>query len=275
MVDALAEAETETEAAAEAEAEVAAVMEAVPEAEAEAEAEGSIVDGPETETGTETETEIETETETETETATESNAPLPSPFAELMASRLQSSGQRFPSGTLEALQGLDIPGLGEEAAPPRGRPQQGPYAVRAVRPPGPTLHPLALAFLASELACRTETGLRQASETYCSYLSNACGGLRVELWFESEGYWLCGATHDGSEGRFRSAVELAGGGEREPGSTVGLIVSLDGKRHGALVLHGERADALDRDFLALAARMAVGMAMSWAEQHAGKAPQAA
>ena len=69
-------------------------------------------------------------------------------------------------------------------------------SIRAERPPGPTLSPLAIAFLVSELMRKKNYTTLQLAVRVCEYLEASCGGLHAELWYIQAGGWECaGSSH--------------------------------------------------------------------------------
>jgi len=136
------------------------------------------------------------------------------------------------------------------AADVSGKPTRARVEFRAPSPPGPTLGPIAIAFLMSELLSnRKKFTLVQVAKRYTEYLSASCGGLRIELWVSGVNGWSCTATEDGSEGRFGGVIPKSA----EPRSKlvdattlVTLISSRnDGRLLGALVLAGDGAALVD------------------------------
>jgi hypothetical protein len=118
----------------------------------------------------------------------------------------------------------------------------------------PSISPLGLAFLVSELCCNRELTLAQVSARYCEYLSSACGGARAELWIQLGGHWKCVATHDGSGGKFKDEVirgPVEGG--RVAVATIGA---------GALALEADGLVTVPAAYAEGVSRMAVGIMRS-------------
>ncbi|HUP57866.1 MAG TPA: hypothetical protein VM598_10470 [Bdellovibrionota bacterium] len=140
--------------------------------------------------------------------------------------------------------------------------------IRAPRPPGPTLSPLTLAFLMSELVSDRKEDLRHAAKRYAAYVSASCGGLEVELWCRSTaGEWKRAAA---SESVRSSREEAARAGDP---TGPARIVSKDtmvcavrfGEEHcGAIVIAGKGADEVKLAYAQAVARIASGLLLSLA-----------
>jgi hypothetical protein len=149
-------------------------------------------------------------------------------------------------------------------AEPHERPEDS-KGIRAEGPPGPTLSPLALAFLMSELVNDRSKSLSQGAERYCAYLSASCGGLQTELWYRGQAGWSCAAT---SEGVRKVHEAEASSVEQDPATrfhgsdTLVAAVRFRGQVCGALVIHGAGTEGVKSDYAEAAARVACGLVVS-------------
>ena len=130
---------------------------------------------------------------------------------------------------------------------------EGPRKIRAPRPPGPSLSPLALAFLISELMTRSDLDGRRILSRYCEYVSASCGGLRVEAWVKRDGHWACLASSDRGEGQMGTVID----GSHEA-SDLSHAVGRIGEM-GAMVFGGPGAELVSPQYAQAVARMAAGV----------------
>ncbi len=151
----------------------------------------------------------------------------------------------------------------------------GPQSVAATQPPGPTLSPLALAFLLSELMNREGVDISWMSHRYCTYLSASCGGLRAELWVcgANGKAWSCAGTPDQEAGWWEGPASGAAGlsqAKTAAGDSVPVLVTQiragTSAPLGALVLSGQGAEKVDPKYAQAAVRMAYGMLLSLREK---------
>lgn len=144
----------------------------------------------------------------------------------------------------------------------------GPKLIQATHPPGPSLSPIAMAFLMSELICKRDLDRKRIGGRYCEYLSASTGGLRAELWVRSGAVWYCAGTSDGDEGLF--AAPFAGGKRPDRLGMDGghflapVHVPVNGREIllGALVLGGAGCELVAPDYGRAVARIARGLVIS-------------
>lgn len=147
------------------------------------------------------------------------------------------------------------------------RPDQvGPEGMRA-QTPAPSLSPLALAFLISELMGKPGMENQIILERYCAYVSASSGGLRVEVWINSNSDWVCAATHNGSGGEHTDVAEWES--DRlgmSPGNVliapVSWVRKTNQKLLGALTLSGEEIQLLPTPYAHAAGHMLQGLLRS-------------
>jgi hypothetical protein len=155
-------------------------------------------------------------------------------------------------------------------------PTAGLEKIFAVEPPGPTLSPLALAFLASELISQRDKDLRTRCDRYCAYLMASFGGLRAEIWLRAGNevpVWICIGTPDHGPGQFEPALRQ-GSGLRAQGEQPVYVASIRPVLRdpiGMLVLGGKGAQKVEAAYAEAAARMVVGMVLGVKYQREGAA----
>lgn len=195
-------------------------------------------------------------------------------------SRLQDAGIGLSTKANQALDRIDEGLLAAggsdrrrgESGPSAGtQGLQGPIAVRAESPSGPTLRPLTIAFLMSELLAKHQMKRTWIAQRYCAYVSSSCGGLRAELWVVQNGEWVCAGTSDENEGRGGLALDQVKEGARlraAEGSSGAVMVagiaetSGGGSVVGALLMDGEGIESLLPQYIDAVSQMARGLLRS-------------
>lgn len=122
--------------------------------------------------------------------------------------------------------------------------------------------PLALAFLASELAGRRGLDAAAKASRYCAYLGTNCGGSRVELWVRpARGEWACAGTSDSRDGFLGDLARGEGGRFVHEGAPALAVPAEAGVPHARamLVFHGPEAGSVDAEYAASAVKMASGL----------------
>jgi hypothetical protein len=126
------------------------------------------------------------------------------------------------------------------------------------RPGDAVLSPIALAFLLSELMCKRDLELGALTSRYCTYLSAAVHGRRVEFWAERAGgdtLWV--ASHDGKPGSL------------SPEKVTGQVgVSVASVRGGKFVFGAlKKTDIpVSEKFLEAVSRISKGVGLAWREK---------
>ncbi len=126
------------------------------------------------------------------------------------------------------------------------------------RPGDSVISPIALAFLLSELMCKRGLELGALTRRYCTYLSAAVHGRRVEFWAErAGGDYLWVASHDGKPGKLAPDEAV-----RTPGVSVASV------RGGKFVFGAlKKTDVpVSEKFLEAVSRISAGLGMAWREK---------
>ncbi|MGK5083315.1 hypothetical protein WDW37_08405 [Bdellovibrionota bacterium FG-1] len=136
-------------------------------------------------------------------------------------------------------------------------------AVDAKRPLEPSISPLGLALLVSEVMGRAGMDLGEIAAKYCSFVSEACAGLRAELWFCSQkgAEWRCAGSWDRGPGVLGDLARLESGlgcFKGLPARTI-PVKTERADSLGVLVLAGAGADTMNTSYTEAAAQMAVGI----------------
>lgn len=121
---------------------------------------------------------------------------------------------------------------------------------------GPNLGPLEMAFLISGFMMNPERRRARVLQRFCSYLSSACWGARVELWIEQRGNWFCGSTHDHSPPeheeicmRYLEGINGASSCVENEHCLVRSVSSVQGEVKAVLIISGIEVSQLEDVFV--------------------------
>lgn len=157
------------------------------------------------------------------------------------------------------------------------REAQGPGAVWAAHPPGPSLSPLAITVLMSELIRKQDFDPKKIGDRFCEYLRASMGGLHVELWIRAEeGGWFCGGASSESEtgGKLAQIFEAFDKDEASaslrtlPDSSQAfcspVLLSVQGGTRvaGALAITGDGCEKVSEAYCRSASKAVVGLVKS-------------
>ncbi len=193
-------------------------------------------------------------------------------FAKAIRKRVELKGDSVP-GAIAAVSAVELAmrptgtrlgGAESQGAPTRLR------DFAASVPPGPTLGPLAIAFLVSEVLSSRRLPVREMVRRTCIYLSASCGGLHVEIWRLEEGKWNCLGASDGSPGRLGSSIEEGEKFRQGPADRAywardsrcrlaWVWYGESAQPFGAVLLAGEGAELVTENYAAAVATMTTGL----------------
>ncbi|MCM2279513.1 MAG: hypothetical protein NDJ89_15665 [Oligoflexia bacterium] len=197
-----------------------------------------------------------------------------------------AKGAAARAGAPELIQAEEIEAEQEPAGIPRLLAPEtltpeaaGPAAVRAMLPPGPSLGPLAVALLMSELVRKRELERKQVARRFCQYMSASFGGLHVELWARAGASWYCAGGSDGPEGAFLG-IFCGVGTDLEAGpqgaAYVAPIRTAAGTVLGAIAVGaGASLERMPTAYVAQVARVCLGLLLALGEPDGplGASPQ--
>ncbi len=144
----------------------------------------------------------------------------------------------------------------------------GPKGVLAAKPPGPTLGPLAMAFLMSELSFKQGMSLEDRANRYCQYLAASCGNLTAELWYIRNDLWNRAGTSkndDSVPGKTGEYLQGLKEGAARIGNNLlaGIIRSNQNQLVGALVISGDGTSGITPEYVLAIGKMASGLLHSF------------
>jgi hypothetical protein len=141
----------------------------------------------------------------------------------------------------------------------------------------PTLSPLALAFLVSELMAKVRPDYNRMVNKVCGYLSQGLNQCPVEFWVSSAQGWFCaGATHGDTSKYGTLVLTVTGEGQvRGPNGEELVTVSALGsqKIQAILVFSGDQARRIPAGYLPKISKMLVGLSCTLGRLGPSTAPQ--
>lgn len=211
--------------------------------------------------------ELETEPDSENEKNTEDSVDTPDSKEESKNHAEDSLGED-DSGQLPG-EGTALPGPGVEpdvqASPSESEAdvQVSLEAPVEAGPLQPTLSPLALAFLVSELMAKVRPDYDRMVNKICGYLSQGLNQCSVEFWVSSAQGWFCaGATHDDPPKQGALILTVTGEGQVSgPNGEELMTISALGsqKTQAILVFFGDQAQRIPAGYLPKVSKMLVGL----------------
>lgn len=152
-------------------------------------------------------------------------------------------------------------------------PAAAPQALKSTTPREPTISPVAMAFLVSEILSRKDRGVQWVASRFCEYLSESCGGVGVELWVTNGGNWHCASIRGDLTPKYQSVAQQAEEIAKLPVRLRARVGSNDvaftavttsaGQWLGTLILAGKDAHQIPLEYLSLIGRVAAGICASF------------
>ncbi len=158
-----------------------------------------------------------------------------------------------------------VPGAteaGKSGSPARASWSAAAAAAAKAEPPFPSIKPLAMAFLMSELMCKQGLTAKQVAEKFCGYLAKSCGPrLNMELWYVVGDRMYCAATSDGMQGVHGTRAHGIKDPVKQISSTLvaGSVFGHSGDHLGCLIFSGENAKKIPASYITAVASMTVGI----------------
>lgn len=137
-------------------------------------------------------------------------------------------------------------------------------AVKPMGEDGPTMNPLVLGFMVSELVIRRSNSASEVAEKFCKYLSAATGGMKAEIWGLVSGEIKQLAESQEKLPSQKTEVERVLGSveakpvERTEGCLIALVQSETGKTLGCLAISGKETAKVPDTYLEKVAGMFAG-----------------
>ncbi|MGE0616899.1 MAG: hypothetical protein AB7P04_14805, partial [Bacteriovoracia bacterium] len=210
------------------------------------------------------------------DSAVESNPQLPEVYAltKKIKERLEEKKESLPEGVLPME--LTLPNTRPQTRPvvrdtsPAGLAAEArrtaaeiPKELAAPQPPGPSLSPLAIAFLMSELASKPDMNLDKIGVRFCAYLGASCGGIQARLWFKRGAEWACvGSSQPASEDSREWIDQVVAKQISQPQMLTERVFVCPVESDAYLILNGEGAQLVEGKYLLGVARSLHGYLLS-------------
>ena len=220
----------------------------------------------------------------DTETSNSEEKDPPADSAEATAEKLKkklAEKESTPEGSQEAIEAAQKE-LAKKSRPeallepdsekdPAEQSAEAPQLVGAKGPPGPSLSPLAIGFLLSELMGRVETESHYIIKRFCDYLAASCGGLRVDVYCGDKDNRQVVSSSVGEEPEKDFASELLKGLDLS-GSEAQLIKDKDEKQflvapvpgaNGVVLISGDGVEGVEIDYVNAVSGMLKGAVLGY------------
>ncbi len=203
-------------------------------------------------------------------------------FANSIKEKLENSENKMSSEAMEALEQAQKRAEEKrqeaEVQSKENSEDQSEGGIRPMDDSGPTMSPITIAFMTSELMIKRGGDDKEIADKYCKYLSAAMSGMNLELWYidPNQGAQPIGKDEDEKEAEFKEYVDryladpdikesLEASSKRiEEDVLVTDIRNSQKKRIGVLVLKGKDALKVPEEYLLQVGHMIVGLLESLA-----------